>query len=299
MAEERDPFEHTRMSLGEHLRELRTRLFRSVIAVVVAFCVAFYFYDPIFDVVAKPMNDVLAEVDLDQRNKYEALLVEDRKTAPDTPRTKYFLLDDAADNRLLPELTVSQRMTLVGVGDGFSVVMRICIIAALVLSMPIVLWQLWQFVAAGLYPNERRAILKFFPITVGLFVSGVLFGYYVMCPFGFKFMVTVFAPEKVTYIASVAPYLDWLQAVTLALGLVFQLPVLIYVLVRIGLIARSTLVKFRPYFILVAFIVGGILTPPDPITQFLAAGPMILLYELGLLWTWFLPKPKSYTGSAS
>jgi Tat protein translocase TatC len=299
MAEERDPFEHTRMSLGEHLRELRTRLFRSVIAVVVAFCVAFYFYDPIFDIVAKPMNDVLAEVDLEQRAKYEALLLEERATAPDTPRTKYFLLDDPSDNRLLADLTVSQRMTLVGVGDGFSVVMRICIIAALVLSMPIVLWQVWQFVAAGLYPNERRAILKFFPITIGLFASGVLFGYFVMCPFGFKFMVTVFAPEKVAYIASVAPYLDWLQAVTLALGLMFQLPILIYVVVRIGLIERRSLARFRPYFILVAFIVGGILTPPDPITQFLAAGPMILLYELGLLWTWFLPKPKSYSGSAS
>lgn len=299
MAEDEDPFQHTRMSLGDHLRELRTRLFRGAIAVVVAFCVAFSFYDPIFDIVARPMNDVLAEVDLEQRAKYEALLLEERATAPDTPRTKYFVVEDPADNRLQDQFTVSQRMTLVGVGDGFSVVMRICIIAALVLGMPILLWQLWQFVAAGLYPNERRAILKFFPITVGLFVAGVLFGYYVMCPFGFKFMVTVFAPEKVTYIASVAPYLDWLQAVTLALGLMFQLPVLMYLLVKVGIVERRSLARFRPYFILVAFIVGGILTPPDPITQFLAAGPMILLYEVGLLWTWFLPKPRDFSAGAA
>ncbi len=85
MAEEEDPFQHSRMSLGEHLRELRTRLFRGAVAGVVAFCVAFYLYDPIFDIVARPMNDVLAEVDLEQRAKYEAILTEERLTAPDTP----------------------------------------------------------------------------------------------------------------------------------------------------------------------------------------------------------------------
>lgn len=179
---------------------------------------------------------------------------------------------------------------MVGIGEGFSVVMRITLIAACVLGMPVLLWQLWQFIAAGLYPNERRGVLKFFPIGVVLFVSGVLFGYFVMCPFGFEFMVTVFPPEKVQYIAAIGPYLDWLQAVTLALGLVFELPVLMYLLVRIGLVERRSLARFRPYFVLIAFIVGGILTPPDPITQFLAAGPMIALYEVGLLWTWFLPK---------
>jgi sec-independent protein translocase protein TatC len=151
---------------------------------------------------------------------------------------------------------------------------------------------MWQFVAAGLYPKERRAILLYFPISVVLFLAGALFGYFVMCPFGFRYMVTMLKPEKVQYIASVSPYLDWLQAVTLALGLVFELPLLMYALVKLDLVQRKSFVRFRPYFILVAFIVGGILTPPDPITQFLAAGPMILLYEVGLLWTWFLPKPK-------
>jgi Tat protein translocase TatC len=296
MVEHDDPFQQTRMSLGEHLRELRGRLVKSVIALVVALMVTFTFYDPIFHVLARPMNDVLEDVDRDQRAKYEAILAEEQKADPTILRTKYFKTEDPTDNQLQGDFTISQRMTMVGVGDGMSVLMRICFLSGLALAMPMILWQLWQFIGAGLYPHEKRVVLKYFPIVIGLFVGGLLFGYYVMCPIGFKFMVTVFAPEDVNYIASVEPYLDWLQAVTLALGLLFELPVLMYVLVRVGIVQRKSLAKFRPYFVLVAFVVGGILTPPDPITQFLAAGPMILLYEVGLLWTWFLPKPKDVLG---
>ncbi|NUP97476.1 MAG: twin-arginine translocase subunit TatC [Planctomycetaceae bacterium] len=296
MVEHDDPFQQTRMSLGEHLRELRGRLVKSVIALVVALMVTFTFYDPIFHVLARPMNDVLEDVDRDQRAKYEAILAEEQKADPTILRTKYFKTEDPTDNQLQGDFTISQRMTMVGVGDGMSVLMRICFLSGLALAMPMILWQLWQFIGAGLYPHEKRVVLKYFPIVIGLFVGGLLFGYYVMCPIGFKFMVTVFAPEDVNYIASVEPYLDWLQAVTLALGLLFELPVLMYVLVRVGIVQRKSLAKFRPYFVLVAFVVGGILTPPDPITQFLAAGPMILLYEVGLLWTWFLPKPRDVLG---
>jgi sec-independent protein translocase protein TatC len=298
MVEHDDPFQQTRMSLGEHLRELRGRLVKSAIALVVALMVTFTFYDPIFEFLARPMNTVLEEVDKDQRVKYEALLAEEQALDPTVPRTKYFKTDDPQDNQLQGDFTISQRMTVIGVGDQFSVLMRICFLAGLALAMPIILWQLWQFIGAGLYPHEKRVVLTYFPVVIALFAGGMAFGYYVMCPIGFMFMVTVFPPEEVNYIASVSPYLDWLQAVTLALGLLFELPVLMYVLVRVGIVQRKSLSKFRPYFILVAFIVGGILTPPDPITQFLAAGPMIVLYEVGLLWTWFLPKPKNALDAA-
>jgi sec-independent protein translocase protein TatC len=289
MAEPEDPFQHTRMTLGEHLRELRTRLFRSVLALFVSFTVCWFFYDRIYDFVEAPMVRILRDIDAEQRLKYEAKLAEDRKAEPDAPRTRYFVNDDPADNRLQPEFTLPTRMTTIGMGDQFGIALRITLIAALALGMPVVLWQMWQFVAAGLYPHERRGILKFFPISVGLFVAGVVFGFEVMCPFGFRYMVTVFPPEKLWYIAAAGPYLDWLQGVTLALGVVFELPLLMYVLVRSGLVERSTFARFRPYFVVAAFVIGGVLTPPDPITQFLAAVPMILLYEAGLLWTWFLP----------
>ena len=299
MAEQQDPFQHTRMTLGEHLRELRTRLFRSVLALVGSFLVCWFFYPQIFDVVEAPMLKVLTEVDADQRAKYEKLLAEERRVDPAVPRTKYFRSEDPTRTELLPELTVPTRMTMVGIGEGFSVVMRITLIAALVLGMPVMLWQMWKFVAAGLYQHERRAVLTYFPISIGLFVAGVLFGYFVMCPYGFSFMVKVFPPEKVQYIAAVGPYLEWLQAVTLALGLVFELPLLMFALVRIGIVERATFAKFRPHFIVAAFVIGGILTPPDPITQFLAALPMIGLYEVGLLWTRFLPSSSAAKGGGA
>jgi sec-independent protein translocase protein TatC len=294
MAEPADPFQHTRMTLGEHLKELRTRLFRGVLALVVAFAVCWFFYERVTDVVLWPMYDVLAKVDQDQREKFAKLLEEERALDPSVPRTKYFASEDPADTTLKPELTVPSRPAMTALGEGFSFAMRVTLYAALVLGMPVFLWQMWQFIAAGLYAHERRAILRYFPVSLLLFLAGVAFGYSVLCPISFRFMVTLYAPEKVVYIAAIGPYLEVLQGVTLALGLVFELPLVMYALVRIGLVERRTFVRFRPYFVVAAFVIGGILTPPDPFTQFLLAVPMILLYEVGLLWTWFLPKPKEW-----
>lgn len=110
MTGEPDPFQHTRMSLGEHLRELRTRLFRGVLALLVSFLVAFYFYEPIFDIVARPMNKVWVEFDRQQRDKFEALLAEERKLDPSVPRTKYFASEDPAADELHGDLTVPRRV---------------------------------------------------------------------------------------------------------------------------------------------------------------------------------------------
>jgi sec-independent protein translocase protein TatC len=289
MAEESDPFRHTRMTLGEHLRELRTRLFRSVLALFIAFIGCWFAYEPLFHFVTRPMIEILEKIDAEKRAEYEARLAEEQAADPSVRRSKYFRSDDPEEKRLHRERTVPTRMTSVGMGDQFSIALRITLIAALVAAMPVILWQMWQFVAAGLYPHERRGVLRFFPISIGLFAAGVVFGFEVMCPYGFEFMVRVFDPEDVEYIASAGPYLDWLQGVTLALGLVFELPIVMYVLVRTGLVERGSFARFRRYFVVASFVIGGMLTPPDPITQFLAAIPMILLYEIGLAWTWFLP----------
>src|SRR5688572_23501107 len=106
MAEESDPFQHTRMTLGEHLRELRTRLFRSVLALFVSFFVCWFFYERIYDFVEGPMIEILETKDAEKRKEYEALLAEDRATDPGVPRTKYFRTDDPEDTRLWPEYTV-------------------------------------------------------------------------------------------------------------------------------------------------------------------------------------------------
>ncbi len=136
--------------------------------------------------------------------------------------------------------------------------------------------------------------MRFFPISVGLFAAGILFGYFVLCPYGFYFMLTVFPPEDIALLPAIGPYLDLFQGVSLALGAVFEIPLLMYGLVRFDLVQRATFAKYRGHWVVGAFLIGGILTPPDPFTQFMLAVPMIGLYELGLLWTWFLPKPKSW-----
>lgn len=292
MAVEPDPFEHTRMTLGQHLNELRKRLFRAALALFAAGLVSWYFYPQLTDIVLAPMHRALVMVDTDQVEKYTKLLAEERLADPSVPRTKYFASDDPTQLTLRDELTVSRRMVQIGPGEGFKFAIQVSLWGALVLGAPVMLWQMWQFIAAGLYPKERRAILKYFPISLLLFAAGVLFGYFYMCPYGFYFMVSVYAPEKIQTIPAIGPYLDLFQGVSLALGTVFELPLLMYALVRIGIVQRATFAKYRGHFVVVAFVVGGILTPPDPFTQFMLAVPMIALYELGLLWTRFIRKPQ-------
>jgi sec-independent protein translocase protein TatC len=149
---------------------------------------------------------------------------------------------------------------------------------------------MWRFIAAGLYLHERRVVGRTIPISLLLFVAGGVFGYFVMVPYGLYFLATAFPPEKLEFLPRLSEYLSFLSLLTLALGLVFQLPLLMYVLVRIDLVEREAFRKYRRYFIVGAFIVAALLTPPDPFTQLLLAGPMIVLYEVGLLWTRFAQK---------
>jgi sec-independent protein translocase protein TatC len=291
-ADEPDPFESTRMTLGEHLTELRRRLVRGALAVVVALFATWAYYPELTRVMQWPMEKALGEVDKEQRAKYEAKLVEERVADPSVPRTKYFRSEDPRDSELHAELTVNKRFSMLGPADGIFAAMKIAMFGAIALAGPVLLWQMWQFIAAGLYAHERRTVLLYFPMSVLLFVGGALFGYFGLCPLGFYFMIKAYPPEEMQYIAALGEYLSILSNITLALGVVFQLPLVMNALIRLDLVARDTFKKFRPHFIVVAFIVGGILTPPDPYTQTLMAVPAILLYEVGLLSTWFSARRK-------
>jgi sec-independent protein translocase protein TatC len=286
MAEEDDPFQSTRMTLGEHIEELRRRLVRGVAAILVAACVTWIWYPEISHALLRPMRQALAKVDREQVEKYEALLREH----PGEPRSKYFASDSPDERRLKPELTIGQRMAATGIGEGFGFAMRATLYAALAVGAPVLIWEMWQFIAAGLYARERKAVRKYFPISVLLFLAGGLFGFFVLLPWGFYFMASVYPPEDVQLLPSLERYMTLLTGMTLALGAVFQLPLVMYALVRLDLVQRATFARFRPHFVVAAFVVAGILTPPDPITQPLLALPMVGLYELGLLWARFVPK---------
>jgi sec-independent protein translocase protein TatC len=289
-----DPFAQTRMTLGEHLAELRRRLIRGAAAIVVAMFATWAYYPQLTRVLTWPMERALETIDDEQRAKYENLLVEERAVDPGVPRTKYFRSEDPLDRTLHAELTVSRRFSMIGPADGMFAAMKIAMYGAIALAAPVLLWQMWQFIAAGLYANERRAVFKYFPLSLLLFLGGVSFGYFLLCPVGFYFMATAYPPEEVNYLGGLGEYLGVLSTITLALGLVFQLPLVMNALARLDLVTFDQFKRFWPYFIVVAFVVGGIITPPDPYTQTFVALPAILLYGVGMLsirWVARTPKP--------
>jgi len=283
---EHDP-EHTRMSLGEHIEELRKRLIRGLLAIFIAFFVGWFFRDFTTDIVMRPMFQTLTWIDRDQVAKKEAEL----KAHPDLKRSEFFLTNDPQDKELRPEYTVAKRPQALGYAEPFWFALKVTMIFAFTVGAPVLLWQMWMFVAAGLYAHERRVVLSYFPVSLVLFVCGVLFGFFVLVPYGLYFLATTFPPEKVEFNPQLSTYFSLLSILTLALGAVFQLPLVMQVLVRLDLVQRETLTRHRAHFLVGAFIIGAMLTPPDPVTQALLACPMILLYEVGLLFTRFAKRP--------
>ncbi|HTF89016.1 MAG TPA: twin-arginine translocase subunit TatC [Planctomycetota bacterium] len=276
-----EPFETTRMSLGEHLKELRKRLFRGVLAVLVAFLVGWGYYKPISAFLLRPLLETTAYIDGLQVEKYDKELAEN----PTIPRTKYFRTEDPADKRLWGEFTIEQRPVTTGIGEGFFFSMRVALAFALAAGGPVLLYQLWQFIAAGLYPKERRMVLAYFPFSVLLFVAGVVFGAWKLLPFCMQQLAIAYPTELIGAQYKLEEYWNFYATMTLALGGVFQLPLIMYALVHVDLVQRSSMARYRGHFILFAFVFGGIITPPDPWSQFMVAVPMILLYEVGLIAT--------------
>jgi sec-independent protein translocase protein TatC len=269
---EHDPFGQTRMTLGEHLEELRKRLLRGLLALAVAFVVAWVFQEPIARIALEPYHRSVEMLNAYWTEQTEALLAEN----PEIPRSRHF----TADGELRATLDTRPQMT--GPGEGFFFVVKICLYFAVFLGAPFLLWQLWQFVAAGLYPKERGAVTRYFPASVALFLVGVLFGYFAMVPFAMYYLNRSVPLELARPDFKLEEYFTFLSSLCLALGAVFQLPLLMSFLAATGLVGSAPMRKYRGHFVVGALIVGAILTPPDPFTQILMAGPMIVLYELGI-----------------
>lgn len=160
--------------------------------------------------------------------------------------------------------------------------LRLSLFAAIVLSMPWVLLQLWLFVAPGLYRSERRIAYLLLPAAIGLFYLGILFCWKAVFPLLFAFFVG-FAPEGVTLMTDISSYLDFVLSFALVFGLAFEVPVVTIVLVATGVASLEGLSRARPYLILGTLVLAMLLTPPDVISQLLLAAPVWLLFESGLL----------------
>ena len=232
------------MPLGEHLDELRRRVLRAVIAVVAAFVLCFAFSGTILGLFTGPTHAALAELGLIPKTH--------------TIRATFF--------------------------SGFSAILNVSFVGAVALASPFVLWQLWAFICSGLFPNERRIIRLLFPISVLLFLAGLVFAYFVLLPIGIRFLLSIGGDqsEPYIYLQDCISFFLWMA---ILIGASFECPILLYGLARTGVLTAADLAGKRRIAILGIIILSAVATPsPDAVTMLLLAGPLYLLYEVGILW---------------
>ena len=220
-----------------HMLELRDRLLRTFIAVLVVFVCMFPFSEQLYLFISEPIRSFLPE---------------------------------------------SSTMIATEVASPFLTPFKLTLILAIYLTMPFILYQLWAFIAPGLYKKEKRVVLPLFFSSVILFYAGMAFAFYVVFPLVFMFFTSV-APEGISVMPDIRAYLDFALKLFLAFGLSFEIPIAVVILSWMGTVDPDNLAKKRPYVFVLCFILGMLLTPPDIISQILLAIPMWLLFEVGVL----------------
>jgi sec-independent protein translocase protein TatC len=243
------------MGFMEHLGELRKKITVSLIALCVAFIVTFNYSEQILRFLMFPLRYTL---DFSVRKMY-----------------MYYLYQDKLQNTKLVFLSPT---------EGFWMNMKISLVAALILALPVIFQQIWSFISPGLHSKEKKYVVPFVFLATCLFLVGAAFCFYVVLPFAMSFLLSYKVGDFMMPMLSVGQYVDFCLKFVLAFGAVFELPIIIIFLTRIGLVTPQTLAKHRRYSILIAFIVAAILTPtPDVFNQTLMAVPMVILYEVGIL----------------
>jgi len=241
------------LSFLEHLVELRSRLLKACLAILVVLIALLPFARKLYSMLAAPLTSVLPE---------------------------------------------GSSMIAIDVASPFLTPFKLALLLALILSMPIVLYQLWAFVAPALYLREKRLARPLLYSSVVLFYAGCAFAYFVVFPLVFGFFTRV-APEGVTVMTDISKYLDFVTTLFLAFGITFEVPIATIILVATGMTTVEKLSKMRGYVLVGAFAMGMLLTPPDIISQTLLAVPMWMLFEIGLLMSRILlPAREAENGEA-
>jgi sec-independent protein translocase protein TatC len=231
-----------------HLVELRDRIIKSTIAILVVFMSMVYWAPDIFHALADPM---------------------------------------------LKALPAGAHMIVTDVTGSFFVPIKVTFMAAFVVALPVVIYQIWAFIAPGLYNHEKKLVLPIVISTYTLFLIGMAFAYFLVFPTVFGFMVQYNAPLGADMSTDIDKYLSFAMTTFLAFGFTFEVPVVVVVLVRMGIVTLAKLKEMRPYVIVGAFVVAAVATPPDVMSQLLLAVPLCILFEIGLLIARFYqPKPK-------
>lgn len=232
--------------LRPHLVELRKRLGISVAAVIIMFFVMFNFHEALLAWMTAPLADAIAMVAKVSHKAAKGMI------------------------------------TTTQLGGTFFVAMKVSFFAGLLAALPVILSQVWLFVAPGLYANEKKMLIPFVVGGTVMFVMGAAFAYYVVTPFGFSYLIA-FGSASFVPMINIEDYVEFFTKIMFGFGLSFELPVICYFLALLGLIDDKMMTGFFRYAIVLIFIIAAILTPPDAITQILMALPLILLYGISIL----------------
>lgn len=190
-----------------------------------------------------------------------------------------------------------QKMIALGPLEVFITYLKLSLVAGIFLSAPMLLYQFWAFLSPGLYEHEKKWVLPFVVLGTAFFVSGGLFAFYIVMPLGFEYL-TAMVPEAVVPQYSVEIYFNLVIRLLLAFGIVFETPLVMWVLAAVGLVSPERFASFRKIWIVIAVVLGAVLTPPDPFTQMMMALPLVGFFELGILGARFLYKDKKAKASA-
>jgi sec-independent protein translocase protein TatC len=226
-----------RLTLTEHLEELRNRVIKSFISVIIATCTLYFFVDIILASLVKPVG----------------------------------------------------RLVFIAPHEAFIARIKIALFAGLFMSSPIILYQIWRFISSGLKSTEKKYVLIFGPFSLILFFLGAFFGYVIIVPIGMKFLLG-FATDFITPMITISRYISFVGILTLSFGVIFELPLISLFLTKVGLVTPRFLSNRRKHAVVIIFIVAAILTPPDIITQCLMAVPLLILYEVSIIFSKFVYK---------
>jgi sec-independent protein translocase protein TatC len=239
-----------------HLVELRSRVVKSAVAIIVIFLCLMPWAADLFNVLARPM---------------------------------------------MAALPAGSRMIATGVITPFLIPVKVTMMVAFIIALPWVLFQAWAFIAPGLYKHEKRLVAPLVISSSVLFVAGVAFCYFFVFRTVFPF-INHFAPSSVSVAPDIDAYVDFVMTMFISFGMAFEVPIVVVILVRMGLVPLAKLKQIRPYVVVGAFVVAAVVTPPDIMSQLLLAAPLVLLYEIGLFMAPIFAKatkaPEEETASA-
>ncbi|HSN40949.1 MAG TPA: twin-arginine translocase subunit TatC [Burkholderiales bacterium] len=200
-------------------------------------------------------------------------------------------LYDLLANPMMRALPEGTKMIATGVVTPFLVPIKVAMMVAFVIVLPYLLYQVWAFVAPGLYAHEKRLVVPLVVASTILFLLGIAFCYFFVFGVVFDF-VNKIAPKSITVAPDIENYLNFVLTLFLAFGVTFEVPIVVILLVRLGVVTIEQLKGVRPYFIVIAFVVAAVVTPPDVLSQTLLAAPMCLLFELGIFFARFVAKDR-------